>query len=409
MSTPFFSIVIPTFNRSNSLHLALKSALQQTFINFEIIISDNSNNELCIKKNLEIIKTYGYDYRINYTRPNNWLNMHDHWEYATSKAKGKFVLVLTDRFVMCPKTIEFIYWKIMTSDPSLDIISWGTLSFTEPGLINKNKNSGLTYLYDSISFLQEFISLQDWNKSFMWNSKLPRALNCCYSQRIANKIRKKHGRMFFSVAPDYTAGFLLLANSKKFLFCDVSPYISHGSASNGKECLILGINKFTDNLDLSGRKHLLKLLPSRLSTVTNFLLVDFLVIQEMEIEAIGKIRFDIKNLMLSNYRELMQMEKLGTQVNLGQHYKLWKEDVALLPNNLQIEIDGLLLKIIKQRSKLRILRRLIVRYQLMKGIYIIKSFIIKMYRYAFNLKTYKSVMDASFDCDQILKITSKHE
>ena len=41
MTTPFFSIVIPTFNRSDLFPYAVRSILNQTFEDFEIIISDN--------------------------------------------------------------------------------------------------------------------------------------------------------------------------------------------------------------------------------------------------------------------------------------------------------------------------------------------------------------------------------
>ena len=43
--TPFFSVVIPTFNRSDLFPYALRSILDQTFGDFEIIISDNCSQD----------------------------------------------------------------------------------------------------------------------------------------------------------------------------------------------------------------------------------------------------------------------------------------------------------------------------------------------------------------------------
>lgn len=43
---PFFSIVIPTFNRANELKIAIKCVLSQEFKNFEVIILDNASSDL---------------------------------------------------------------------------------------------------------------------------------------------------------------------------------------------------------------------------------------------------------------------------------------------------------------------------------------------------------------------------
>ena len=42
---PKVSILIPAYNRPHYLELALKSALNQTYENIEIIISDDSTND----------------------------------------------------------------------------------------------------------------------------------------------------------------------------------------------------------------------------------------------------------------------------------------------------------------------------------------------------------------------------
>jgi len=45
MKKPFFSIVIPTYNRSNTLSLLMKNIYMQTFKDFEIIIQDNNSTD----------------------------------------------------------------------------------------------------------------------------------------------------------------------------------------------------------------------------------------------------------------------------------------------------------------------------------------------------------------------------
>ena len=67
MEKPFFSVVIPTYNHEVFLEKAVKSVLNQTFNNYEIIIVDNysdDNTENLIKnlnnKNIKFIKNRNY-------------------------------------------------------------------------------------------------------------------------------------------------------------------------------------------------------------------------------------------------------------------------------------------------------------------------------------------------------------
>ena len=42
MKSPFFTVIIPTFNRAAKLPACLNSVLSQTFTDFEIVIIDNA-------------------------------------------------------------------------------------------------------------------------------------------------------------------------------------------------------------------------------------------------------------------------------------------------------------------------------------------------------------------------------
>ena len=45
MNFPFFTIVIPTRNRVQTLEYSIHTILNQTFKDFEIVVSDNSTND----------------------------------------------------------------------------------------------------------------------------------------------------------------------------------------------------------------------------------------------------------------------------------------------------------------------------------------------------------------------------
>ena len=45
MNAPLFSIVIPTYNRSELVQGAVRSVLGQTFDDFEVVVSDNCSQD----------------------------------------------------------------------------------------------------------------------------------------------------------------------------------------------------------------------------------------------------------------------------------------------------------------------------------------------------------------------------
>ena len=68
---PFFSVIIPTFNRSKTLNRSISSVMKQSFKDFELIIVDDGSTdntrEICHKYDLNYIKTenHGVSYARN--------------------------------------------------------------------------------------------------------------------------------------------------------------------------------------------------------------------------------------------------------------------------------------------------------------------------------------------------------
>ncbi len=94
IQNPFFSIIIPTYNRLNFLKIALNSVLAQNFQNYQIIIVDDGSRD----KTKELIHSYKnskitYLYQAN-QGPAAARNL------GISKAKGEFICFLDsdDRF-----------------------------------------------------------------------------------------------------------------------------------------------------------------------------------------------------------------------------------------------------------------------------------------------------------------------
>lgn len=91
MKIPFFSIVIPTYNRPNDLKMAINSVLRQDFKDYEIIINDNSENLQSKKVYLNF-----KDKRIIYFKNKTNIGYARNLYQAIKKASGKYIFILGD-------------------------------------------------------------------------------------------------------------------------------------------------------------------------------------------------------------------------------------------------------------------------------------------------------------------------
>ena len=87
----FFSIVLPTLNRADYIYFAIQSVLNQTFGDFELIISDNSSTD-----NTEQVIRGFTDKRISYVKTEKTLPMYESWEFALGQASGEYITFLGD-------------------------------------------------------------------------------------------------------------------------------------------------------------------------------------------------------------------------------------------------------------------------------------------------------------------------
>jgi len=88
MITPFFSIIIPTYNRTSFIKKTIDSVLVQSFNDFEIIIVDDGSTD----NTKDIIDTIN-DKRINYFYKENGERGAAR-NYGIKKAKGKYITFL---------------------------------------------------------------------------------------------------------------------------------------------------------------------------------------------------------------------------------------------------------------------------------------------------------------------------
>lgn len=91
-SFPLVTIAIPTYNRAGSyLKQSLSSAINQTYENIEIIVSDN-----CSTDNTEMVIKNVSDPRIRYFRQGKNIGANNNFNFCLRQAKGDYFLLLQD-------------------------------------------------------------------------------------------------------------------------------------------------------------------------------------------------------------------------------------------------------------------------------------------------------------------------
>ena len=86
---PLVSICIPTYNREDSICDALNCAVNQTYKNIEILVSDNCSTD----NTVNLVKKIK-DPRIKIVVHKKNLGMIPNWNFCIQEAKGKYVKFL---------------------------------------------------------------------------------------------------------------------------------------------------------------------------------------------------------------------------------------------------------------------------------------------------------------------------
>ncbi len=143
------SVIIPTHNRVNMLVRAVKSVLNQTFKNFELIIVDDASEEKeATKKTIKELKDKRIRYYYKTREPHNSSSTRNE---GIKLAKGEFIAFLDDDDEWLPKKLEK-QLDFFKKDPEIVLV------YTRKYFIKDNK---LTLKKDVNSNVFGRVSLRD--------------------------------------------------------------------------------------------------------------------------------------------------------------------------------------------------------------------------------------------------------
>jgi hypothetical protein len=398
---PFFTVLIPTMNRPQLLNTAVESVMWQTFKDFELIVSDNSNDEKSMMQNRKTVAKFADDPRVHYINPPQWMNMPDHWEFASRHASGRYVVILTDKHVMRPSALQFLYLQSNYSHEESKVISWHHASaFSRSGIVTTPPFTSRREVIDSKQEILEFARCSNWRSNTIFINRLPRMLNSCYRFDVARAIRANHGRLFMPLSPDYTCAFLLLSYTNKFTYLDWPLFMNHGNQSNGRNSLLNGTKEYISSL---GGEDIFFGTPVPFNTLTNSVIRDLMMVKNLVGARLSDVSIDLVGYFMCNYRELLIMQMLGTQVNVRALYAQWWESIQILTPEQQKTIKEYVNELEQKLASLKGLRRLAVRLGLDPIYHSVLSPIRRIRHRLAGKPVYANVLDAAMQTDYLLR------
>jgi|GEM_PF-2081991 len=254
-NSPFFSVVIPTRNRHETLLYVLQTCLKQVdFDDYEVIISDNSDpdNNLCY----EAVKQY-IGGKVRYIKPPHVLSMTMHYEWILDHVRGEYVTYTGDDDGLTRDALYSCY-KCIDETKSLAVTSIN-LCYIWPQVFDddtKNSRAWLwkffpkeTNLYTKLiskSYLNKFL---DFDIPYQF---LPSIYRGMIAQKLIASIRKRYGKFFDSYSPDVYSAMLVATQTEYFVYIN-------------RPIFIIGTSRFSTGLNLDCRKQDRKLLDTIIS------------------------------------------------------------------------------------------------------------------------------------------------
>ncbi len=307
MTQPLFSVVIPTFNRSNLFPLAVRSILQQTFADVEIIVSDNGSAD----DTAEVAKGFR-DPRVKYVRTPRHFVIADSWEFARCQATGKLVIMLSDDDALVSTALERFAEELARQDA--DFLFSGVARYRATTFPGPEKNSvecppfsGSSRVVSAEEFVRPLFS---FHPTFDMH---PTAF--VFSKALADSVEARTGRFFWTNGVEFSAWPISAVLAKRIVYLDSPLTIlgrtdkSWGSNTQlcnpGKEA----IDAFIKDVDHE-RKHA----PLNNFTTSNLMAEGMLMAKSLFPAEFADYQFDEERYLRATMKQLLARRSLGVDV-----------------------------------------------------------------------------------------------
>jgi len=129
---PKVSICIPAYNQGKYLGEALASALEQSFADTEIVVSDNQSTDDTARVAMAFAKQ---DPRVRYVTTESHVGMHENFNRCVKLARGSYIKFLCADDVLDARCVERLL-QVIESDPRIRLAACARQMFRDGGTRN---------------------------------------------------------------------------------------------------------------------------------------------------------------------------------------------------------------------------------------------------------------------------------
>jgi glycosyltransferase involved in cell wall biosynthesis len=308
MQTPFFSIVIPTFNRSDLFPYAVRSIFNQTFEDFEIIISDN-----CSADDTPQVARQFEDPRFKYVRTPQHFTIADSWEFARSHATGKLIFMLSDDDALLPAALERFAYE--SRHHGADFLFCKPAYYRDLSYPGPDRNSidcpafaGATCVVLAEEFIRPLLLFR--HKFDMHPSAFG------FAKTIADLVVTRTGRFFWTNGVEYSAWPIAATFSKKIVYIDTPLVIVGRTAKSwGSNIALCNPGKERIQAFIKDVDHERKHAPLNNFTMCNLMAEGMLTAKSLFPREFEAYEFDEVRYLRSSIAELRRRQGLGVDVS----------------------------------------------------------------------------------------------
>ena len=213
MTSPRFSILIPTRDRPVTFRHTLASVLAQSGSDFEIVVADN-----CSSPAIKEIVNEAQSERIVYLRSDEVRPMTQNWEAGLKQCKGEYVTILGDDDGLVPSTLQAA--RMLLNATQAKVLNWSPHTYWWPDTIvywNANRLNAVlgsgAHWYTSDSMLRGFY------QGVLGFDRLPMIYSSFVHRDCIQAVTDRFGAYFnIPQVPDVVSGVLNLLQTENILF-----------------------------------------------------------------------------------------------------------------------------------------------------------------------------------------------
>jgi glycosyltransferase involved in cell wall biosynthesis len=234
-----FTILIPTRERSNTLFHTIQTCLNQTYNNYEIIISDNYSQD-----NTKEVVDFFNDSRIKYINTGCRLSMSQNFDFALSHVIDGYLMFIGDDDAILPNSLEYVN-DIINKTKCGAVISYNSL-YTWPGTANPNKlfwgyKKGFE-IRNSKNWINKFLNFE-----MLYTFDLP-SVYCGFVEKSIIEGLTKENIFFKSSIPDAYSAIAVAFTTENYAYSH-TPFVIHGASPRSNGGSYLGKGKKEEDIE----------------------------------------------------------------------------------------------------------------------------------------------------------------